>query len=50
MIDSSPLQDADIAHFFLVQLECGYSKRMAELCNIVGAMNISGQEAAFKYE
>lgn len=30
--------------------ECGYSKRMAELCNIVGAMNISGKEPSFKYE
>ena len=30
--------------------ECGYSKRMAELCNIVGAMNVSGKEPSFKYE
>lgn len=30
--------------------ECGYAKRMAELCNIVGAMNVSGGEPSFKYE
>ncbi|EEC43819.1 predicted protein [Phaeodactylum tricornutum CCAP 1055/1] len=30
--------------------EAGYSKRMAELCNIVAAMNITGQEPSFKYE
>merc|ERR1712113_413915 len=30
--------------------ECGYSKRMAELCNIVAAMNISKKEPSFKYE
>jgi hypothetical protein len=30
--------------------EAGYSKRMAELCNIVAAMNISGKEPSFKYE
>jgi len=30
--------------------EAGYSKRMAELCNIVAAMNISGTEPSFKYE
>eukprot|EP00547_Thalassionema_nitzschioides_P000221 CAMPEP_0194214024 /NCGR_PEP_ID=MMETSP0156-20130528/15021_1 /TAXON_ID=33649 /ORGANISM="Thalassionema nitzschioides, Strain L26-B" /LENGTH=351 /DNA_ID=CAMNT_0038942193 /DNA_START=30 /DNA_END=1085 /DNA_ORIENTATION=+ len=30
--------------------ECGYSKRMAELCNIVAAINISGKEPSFKYE
>ena len=30
--------------------EAGYSKRMAELCNIVAAMNISGTEPTFKYE
>jgi glyceraldehyde 3-phosphate dehydrogenase len=30
--------------------EAGYSKRMAELCNIVAAQNISGTEPAFKYE
>ena len=29
--------------------EAGYSKRMAELCNIVSAMNISGKEPSFKY-
>ena len=30
--------------------EAGYSKRMAELCNIVAAQNITGTEPAFKYE
>ena len=30
--------------------EAGYSKRMAELCNIVAAQNISGTEPTFKYE
>jgi glyceraldehyde 3-phosphate dehydrogenase len=30
--------------------ECGYSKRMAELCNIVAAMNITGKKPSFKYE
>jgi len=30
--------------------EYGYSKRMAELCNITAAMNISGKEPSFKYE
>ena len=30
--------------------EAGYSKRMAELCNIVAAKNITGTEPAFKYE
>lgn len=30
--------------------EAGYSKRMAELGNIVAAMNISGKEPSFKYE
>ena len=30
--------------------EAGYSKRMAELCNIVAAMNISKKEPSFKYE
>ncbi|GAX16459.1 glyceraldehyde 3-phosphate dehydrogenase [Fistulifera solaris] len=30
--------------------EAGYSKRMAELCNIVAAQNISGKEPTFKYE
>jgi glyceraldehyde 3-phosphate dehydrogenase len=30
--------------------EAGYSKRMAELCNIVAAMNITGTEPTFKYE
>lgn len=29
--------------------EAGYSKRMAELCNIVAAQNISGKEPKFKY-
>jgi len=30
--------------------ECGYSKRMAELCNIVAAKYIAGVEPAFNYE
>jgi len=30
--------------------EAGYSKRMAELCNITAAMNITGTEPLFKYE
>ena len=30
--------------------EAGYSKRMAELVNIVAAMNVSGTEPSFKYE
>ena len=30
--------------------EAGYSKRMAELCNIVAAMNISNTEPAFQYK
>jgi glyceraldehyde 3-phosphate dehydrogenase len=30
--------------------ECGYSKRMAELCHIVAARYIAGVEPAFKYE
>mmetsp|Transcript_38573 Transcript_38573/g.115780 ORF Transcript_38573/g.115780 Transcript_38573/m.115780 type:complete len:161 (-) Transcript_38573:216-698(-) len=30
--------------------EAGYSKRMAELCNIVAAKYISGTEPDFKYE
>lgn len=30
--------------------EAGYSKRMAELCNIVAAQNITGTEPTFKYE
>lgn len=30
--------------------ECGYSKRMAELCNIVAAKYIAGTEPGFKYE
>lgn len=30
--------------------EAGYSKRMAELCNIVAAKNITGTEPTFKYE
>lgn len=30
--------------------ECGYSKRMAELCNIVASKYIAGVEPAFKYE
>jgi len=30
--------------------EAGYSKRMAELCNIVAATNITGTEPSFKYE
>jgi glyceraldehyde 3-phosphate dehydrogenase len=30
--------------------EAGYSKRMAELCNIVAAMNITKTEPSFKYE
>jgi glyceraldehyde 3-phosphate dehydrogenase len=30
--------------------EAGYSKRMAELCNIAAAKNISGAEPAFVYE
>ena len=30
--------------------ECGYSKRMAELCNIVAAKYITGTEPGFKYE
>ena len=30
--------------------EAGYSKRMAELCNIVAAKNIAGTEPSFKYE
>merc|ERR1712087_254284 len=29
--------------------EAGYSKRMAELCNIVAAKNISGKEPSFVY-
>jgi hypothetical protein len=43
-------------YFFLCCLfdrydnEAGYSKRMAELCNIVAAMSISGKEPSFKYE
>ena len=30
--------------------EAGYSKRMAELCNIVAAKYITGTEPSFKYE
>ena len=30
--------------------EAGYSKRMAELCNIVAAQNITGTEPSFKYD
>ena len=30
--------------------EAGYSKRMAELCNIVAAMNITNTEPAFQYK
>lgn len=30
--------------------EAGYSKRMAELCNIVANKNVRGTEPAFKYE
>jgi glyceraldehyde 3-phosphate dehydrogenase len=30
--------------------EAGYSKRMAELCNIVAALNITETEPSFKYE
>lgn len=30
--------------------EAGYSKRMAELCNIAAAKNITGKEPSFKYE
>jgi len=30
--------------------ECGYSKRMAELCHIVGAKYIKGVEPLYKYE
>jgi glyceraldehyde 3-phosphate dehydrogenase len=30
--------------------EAGYSKRMAELCNIAAAKNITGKEPTFKYE
>lgn len=30
--------------------ECGYSKRMAELCNIVAAKYIANVEPSFKYE
>ena len=30
--------------------ECGYSKRMAELCHIVAAKYIVGVELAVKYE
>ena len=30
--------------------EAGYSKRVAELCNIVAAQNISGVEPTFKNE
>lgn len=30
--------------------EAGYSKRMAELCNIAAAKNITKQEPSFKYE
>ena len=30
--------------------ECGYSKRMAELCNVVAAKYIAGVEPGFKYE
>ena len=30
--------------------ECGYSKRMAELCHIVAAKYIAGVEPEFKYE
>ena len=30
--------------------ECGYSKRMAELCNIVAAKYITKTEPSFKYE
>jgi glyceraldehyde 3-phosphate dehydrogenase len=30
--------------------ESGYSKRMAELCNIAAAKNISGTEPSFTYE
>jgi glyceraldehyde 3-phosphate dehydrogenase len=30
--------------------ECGYSKRMAELCNIVAAKYIAGVEPTFQYE
>lgn len=30
--------------------ECGYSKRMAELCNIVASKYIAGIEPSFKYE
>ena len=30
--------------------ECGYSKRMAELCNIVAAKYIANVEPTFKYE
>ena len=30
--------------------EAGYSKRMAELCNIVANKNVRGTEPAFQYE
>lgn len=30
--------------------EAGYSKRMAELCNIVAAQNITKTTPAFQYE
>ena len=30
--------------------EAGYSKRMAELCNIVANRYIAGEEESFKYE
>jgi len=30
--------------------EAGYSKRMAELCNIAAATNITKKEPSFKYE
>ena len=30
--------------------ECGYLKRMAELCHIVAARYIAGVEPEFKYE
>ena len=53
IIDAASTQVIDgnlVKIFAWYDNEAGYSKRMAELCNIAAARNITKSEPAYKYE
>jgi glyceraldehyde 3-phosphate dehydrogenase len=50
LADSTVIDGTMVKIYAWYDNEAGYSKRMAELCNIVAAMNITDKEPSFKYE